>query len=282
MDLYDEFGNYIGPEIGDSDYEEEEDDEGRDIGDYGQEFEDYDGNGKLILQQDGINDKMIVDDSQNQIILHEDKKYYPDAEEVYPGVKTVTMDEDAQELNEPLIKPVKQKNFSVFTDESAKLKYDAEFLTTLMHTPNLIRNIVLLGHLHHGKTSFVDILVQSTQEELWDPSNDIRYADTRIDEQQRKMSIKSTTLSLVLDDLKDKSFLVNIIDCPGHINFTDESAAAIRAADGAIIVIDVVEGVMLHTERLIKQAVLAKLPICIVSLIRTVSYYYLMSTLCRF
>ena len=49
----------------------------------------------------------------DRIVLHEDKKYYPEADEVYPGIKTVTLDEDAQDLNEPIIKPIKQKNFSV-------------------------------------------------------------------------------------------------------------------------------------------------------------------------
>lgn len=251
---YDEFGNYIGPDLEGSDNEEDGE---REFGDFeNDDFEDH-----AVSRIDG---PMEVQASLNQIVLHEDKKYYPNAEEVYPGVKTVTMDEDAQELNEPLIKPVKQKSISVATNDTLKLKYDPKFLVSLMNTPNLIRNIVILGHLHHGKTSFVDILVQAVQEEPWNPTKELRFTDTRIDEQERQMSIKSTALSLVLDDVKEKSYLLNIIDCPGHINFTDESTAAIRAADGAIIVIDVVEGVMLHTERLIKQSVIARLPICVV------------------
>ncbi len=137
-------------------------------------------------------------------------------------------------------------------------------MVSLMHNPRLIRNIVVMGHLHHGKTLFVDTLVQATQEKEWDPSVEMRYSDTRKDEQDRQLSIKSTSLSLVLQNLRAKSYLVNLLDCPGHVNFCDESTASIRAADGAVIVVDAVEGVMFTTERVIKQALAANLSICLV------------------
>jgi U5 small nuclear ribonucleoprotein component len=197
--------------------------------------------------------------------LHEDKKYYPEAEEVFPGVKTVTLDEDAQELNEPIIKPIKPKNFSILQKEAPALVYESEFLTSLMNTPALIRNIAILGQFHHGKTLFVDTLVQATHAGEWDPAKEVRYTDTRKDEQDRELSIKSTAVSLVLENIKSKSYLLNILDCPGHVNFSDESTAALRAADGAVIVVDAVEGVMMSTERLIKHALQARLPICLVS-----------------
>lgn len=174
--------------------------------------------------------------------MHEDKKYYPEADEVYPGVKTVTLDEDAQDLNEPIIKPIKQKNFSVLQKELpsvspqsipyifffnrkiyfTQLTYSGEFLTSLMNSPPLIRNIALVGQFHHGKTVFVDTLVMATETAEWDPSKERRYADTRKDEQERQLSIKSTPISLVLENLRGKSYLLNVLDCPGHINFSDE------------------------------------------------------------
>lgn len=267
MDLYDEFGNYIGPSLddgSDDEFGEEEEDgfEHRRDRFADEDDEEEDRNQALTTRGDDHDNTMDVD--ENRIVLHEDKKYYPDAEEVYPGVKTVTLDEDAQELNEPIIKPVKPKNFSVLTKEIPKLTYDADYLTTLMHSPALIRNVVILGQFHHGKTSFCDLLVQAIQEAEWDPAREVRYADTRVDEQERQLSIKSTTLSMVMEDLRDKNYLLNVIDCPGHINFSDECTAAIRVADGAVIVIDAVEGVMLNTERLIKQALLARLSIVVV------------------
>lgn len=259
-DLYDEFGNYIGPELEESDADEEE-----------EEFDDVAYEAEGDAQHEMVassSESMVVHGglvNENKIVLHEDKKYYPDSEEVYPGVRTVTLDEDAQDLSEPIIKPIKAKNFSVLEKESPALRYSAEFLTSLMNTPTLVRNVAILGHFHHGKTLFVDTLVQATQEKEWDPSKEIRYADSRKDEQERGHSVKSTAVSLVLPNVKGKSFLLNILDCPGHVNFCDESTAALRVADGAVIVVDAVEGVMLSTERLIKHALQAHLPICLVS-----------------
>jgi len=128
--LYDEFGNYIGPELDDSDDESDVDgfEENRDTnGNLDQTFQ----NGELVTSDM----QMDVVDDENRIVLHEDKKYYPDANEVYPGVRTVTLDEDAQDLNEPIIKPVKTKNFSVLEKEPPLLKYNMEFMTLLMKMP---------------------------------------------------------------------------------------------------------------------------------------------------
>jgi 116 kDa U5 small nuclear ribonucleoprotein component len=76
--------------------------------------------------------------------------------------------------------------------------------------------------------------------------------------------MKATPITLVLESLSTKSFLLNIIDCPGHVNFADESTAALRAADGAVIVIDAIEGVMMTTERLIKHALANQVAISVV------------------
>lgn len=87
---------------------------------------------------------LVVHAQDTRIILHEDKKYYPSIDEVYPGVNTVTLDEDAQALEEPLIKPIKVKCFSVLEKEVPTLTYSVEFMMTLMQTPALIRK-----HIHH-------------------------------------------------------------------------------------------------------------------------------------
>ena len=259
QDLYDEFGNYIGPEL---DEEENDNFYSSGIGDDSGRFvdaDDVDGD----YDHSGINRRLAVVDNErqgdmdvieNRIILHEDKKYYPDADEVYPGVRTVTLDEDAQDIDEPIIKPIKVKNFSVLDTEAPALRYSTEFMVSLMNSPALIRNIAMLGSFHHGKTIFVDTLVQSVHTTEWDPTKNKRYTDTRKDEQERELSIKSTPISLVMETIAEKSYLLNIIDCPGHINFADESTAALRAADGAVLVVDAVEGVMMNTERLLKHA----------------------------
>ena len=247
--LYDEFGNYIGPEVDESGSE----DEGSDLGfrDEGYEGEIRQFGGELVNR-----DEMEVgDEDENRIVLHEDKKYYPDAEEVYPGVRTVTLDEDAQDISEPIIKPVKNKVHTVDDKGYASnMSSGSEFMASLMQNPRLIRNIALVGSFHHGKTVFVDTLVQASQEEPWDPAKEVRYTDMRKDEQARELSIKATPISMVMETLSEKSYLLNVFDCPGHVNFCDESTAALRAADGAVVVVDAVEGVMMTTERVIKHA----------------------------
>src|ERR1700761_3949560 len=58
-----------------------------------------------------------------------------------------------------------------------------------------------------------------------------------------------------MQDLKSKSYLLNVLDSPGHVNFSDEVTAAIRLCDGIVLFIDAAEGVMLNTERLLRHAV---------------------------
>ena len=73
--------------------------------------------------------------------------------------------------------------------------------------------------------------------------------------QERGVSIKAMPATLVLQDLRGKSFLVNLYDTPGHVNFSDEVSAAARVSDGVVVFVDAAEGVMLNTERIIKHAV---------------------------
>lgn len=210
---------------------------------------------------------MEQDDDHNemQVVLHEDKKYYPTAEEVYgPEVETIVQEEDNQPLTEPIIAPVKKKKFAMTEQDLPATSYNMEFLADLMDTPELIRNVTLCGHLHHGKTSFVDCLIEQTHPEIYSSDDkDIRYTDTLFTEQERGVSIKASPVTLVLPDSRNKSYLMNLFDTPGHVNFSDEVTAAFRISDGVVIFIDAAEGIMLNTERLLKHAVQEKLPVTI-------------------
>ncbi|KAK4753930.1 hypothetical protein SAY87_002034 [Trapa incisa] len=264
--LYDEFGNYIGPEI-ESDEESDREEEDEELLDRPTEdAADSDGehaiggsNGWLTASNDV--------DMDNQIVLAEDKKYYPTAEEVYgEDVETLVMDEDEQPLEQPIIKPVRDIKFEVGVKDSSTY-VSTQFLIGLMSNPALVRNVALVGHLHHGKTVFMDMLVEQTHHiSTFDSKNEkhIRYTDTRIDEQERRVSIKAVPMSLVLEDSNSKSYLCNIMDTPGHVNFSDEMTAALRLADGAVLIVDAAEGVLVNTERAIRHAIQERLPIVVV------------------
>ena len=240
--LYDEFGNYIGPEI-----ESDEDSEAEDAID-----EDEKSEGRAPSDEEEPNGWLVANDEMDegvgaQIVLAEDKKYYPTAEEVFgEGVEALVMDEDAQPLEQPIIKPVRNVKFEVGVKDSSTY-VSTEFLLGLASNPSLVRNVALVGHMQHGKTVFMDMLVEQTHRiSTFDSGNErhIRYTDTRIDEQERRISIKAVPMSLVLEDSNAKSYLCNIMDTPGHVNFSDEMTAALSIADGAVIIVDAVEGVM--------------------------------------
>ncbi|XP_064613567.1 LOW QUALITY PROTEIN: 116 kDa U5 small nuclear ribonucleoprotein component-like [Liolophura sinensis] len=255
-DLYDEFGNYIGPELDSDDDEDEEEDHDDEMADYGGQMDDEEG----AMDQDDADDG-----GDMQVVLHEDKKYYPTPEEVFgPEVETIVQEEDTQPLTEPIIAPVKKKKFAMAEQDLPSTVYNMEFLADLMDVPGLIRNVTLCGHLHHGKTTFIDALIEQTHPELRATEDkEMRYTDTLFTEQERGVSIKSSPVTLVMQDSKSKSYLMNLFDTPGHVNFSDEVTAAFRLSDGCVIFVDAAEGVMLNTERLIKHAVQEKMAVTI-------------------
>ena len=252
--LYDEFGNYIGPEI-ESDRESDREDEDEDLTDRPTEEEASDGEDAAAASNGWMTASNDVD-MDNQIVLAEDKKYYPTAEEVYgEDVETLVMDEDEQPLEQPIVKPVRNIKFEVGVKDSS-MYVPTQFLVGLMSNPTLVRNVALVGHLQHGKTVFMDMLIEQTHHmSTFDANSEkhLRYTDTRIDEQERRISIKAIPMSLVLEDSNSKSYLCNIMDTPGHVNFSDEMTAALRLADGAVLIVDAAEGVMVSNFLLLSE-----------------------------
>jgi len=129
-----------------------------------------------------------------------------------------------------------------------------EFLLGLLATPQLVRSVALVGHLHHGKTSVVDMLVSETHA-LPPPARrggddkPQRFTDARRDEQELEMSVKASPVTLVHSGRSGKSFCLQLCDAPGHVCFNDEQSVALRLADGALLVVDAAEGVCMNTER---------------------------------
>lgn len=69
------------------------------------------------------------------------------------------------------------------------------------------------------------------------------------------MTIKMKSISLLLPDFKDKNYVLNLIDTPGHPNFIGELVAAMRISDGVILVVDAIEGVMIMDEKIIRHII---------------------------
>ena len=249
-DLYDEFGNYIGPECEDGD-----------------DNLDFDGDA-VGLEDDvtGIEGQLVemdTDAADGAIVLNEDRKYYIDAEEAYPGVTTAVLDEDAMDPDEPIIKPVVTRE-TLSAEKIQESNSRSDFMLELMSTTSLMRNVTVCGHLHHGKTFLMDLLIEASRGGVGDLNKNPRYTDTRIDEQKRELSIKAEPVSLLLEDLNKKSFVLNMVDCPGHSNFVDEACVSFHGCDGALIVIDALEGVMMMTEIHIREALDTGLSLCVV------------------
>ncbi|KTW28205.1 GTPase RIA1 [Pneumocystis jirovecii RU7] len=138
---------------------------------------------------------------------------------------------------------------------------EPKILKSLQKEPYYIRNICLLAHVDHGKGT--DRLIASNLIISNKIAGSIRYLDSREDEITRGITMKSSAISLYAKIIgkneTNSEYLINLIDSPGHVDFNFEISAASRLCDGALIIIDVIEGCCSQTISMLHHAWIEKL-----------------------
>ena len=136
-------------------------------------------------------------------------------------------------------------------------------ITKILSRPDHIYNFCILAHVDHGKTTLCDHLLATNGIISRELAGEVRYMDSLPAERERNITMKMSAISLLSRKDNDYYYLT-VVDSPGHVDFEAEVSNAVRLSDGCIILVDVVEGVCVQTELVIRVALREKLNVILV------------------